>query len=153
VTVEKTLDYGLLWRIATHPSIYRLTSDDFSPLPGRWKVAERVDSHYLLATTANEILGFCAFYPENGVCWQAHICFLPCAYGEKTRSAFAQMLKWMWAKTRARRIWGAIPTYNTLAIKFAKEAGFGVCGRNFDSWQKDGKLYDMILLGISRPTQ
>jgi RimJ/RimL family protein N-acetyltransferase len=149
VTIERSRDYSLLWQIVMQDSIYRITSDDFSPTPSRWKIAEREEFIYLLARQAGEVLGFCAFYPVNGVTFEAHLCFL--SRGSVNQDAFAQMLAWMWKNTRATRIVGSIPDYNRSAIKFSERAGFAVYGINPQSWMKDGQLRDLILLGISRP--
>jgi RimJ/RimL family protein N-acetyltransferase len=149
VTIERCRNYSLLWQIVMHDSIYRITSDDFSPSPSQWKIAERHDFVYLLARQATEPLGFCAFYPVNGVTFEAHLCFL--SRGPVNQDAFAQMLAWIWKNTRATRIVGSIPDYNRSAVKFSERAGFQVYGINPQSWMKDGRLRDLILLGISRP--
>jgi len=151
VTIERSRDYALLWRISVDPHIYRVTSDDFSPRPNQWKVAQREDLIYLLAREDSQVLGFCAFIPVNGVTFESHLCFLQCAYGPKAAAAFEQMLRWMWAGTRAERICGAVPDYNRRAIKFSERAGFEQYGRNLACWMKNGRLHDMVLRGISRP--
>lgn len=154
ISITRTRDYSLLCRIALEPAIYGTTSDDFSPSPSRWRIAEREDFIYLLAKleTADEengLLGFCAFYPLNGVTCEAHLCFL--SRGQVNRDAFQLMLAWMWKNTRAERICGAVPAYNRAAIQFAIRAGFREYGRNLRCWKKDGILHDQVLLGISRP--
>lgn len=150
VTIERSRNYSLLWQIVLEDSIYKITSDDFSPAPRNWKLAESEACIYLLARRGEEVLGFCAFYPVNGVTFDAHLCFL--SRGAVNQDAFAQMLAWMWRSTRAARIVGSIPDYNRSAIKFSERAGFAVYGINPQSWMKDGRLRDLILLGISRPT-
>jgi RimJ/RimL family protein N-acetyltransferase len=165
IAIERSRDYALLRRIAIDARIYRLTSDDFSPPPDEWQIAEREDCIYLLATdqhetprfgnpqdVAKEALGFCVFCPVNGVTFDVHVCFLKWAYGMNAFLAFHKMLVWMWANTRAMRITGAVPDYNPVAIRFAVNSGFEVYGRNPLSWMKGGKLYDLVLLGMSRPT-
>jgi RimJ/RimL family protein N-acetyltransferase len=149
VEIERSRDFALLSRIATSHEIYRPTSDDFSPLPEQWKVAERDDFIYLVAAIDRCVLGFCAFYPVNGVSYEAHLCFL--SRGAVNQQAFKKMLAWMWEHTRARRISGAIPAYNRGAIAFVKRIGFEQFGVNPQSWMKGAKLYAQVLLGISRP--
>lgn len=149
VTISRSRDYALLNRIATSEKIYRATSDDGSPLPGRWRVAEREDCIYFLATKGEHILGFCAFYPLNAVTYESHLCFL--SRGPVNELCYREMLSWMWANSKAQRIIGAIPEYNHLAIAFCKRIGFERFGWNRDSWLKDGKLYAQVWMGISRP--
>jgi RimJ/RimL family protein N-acetyltransferase len=150
VGIKRSRDYALLSRIATSHEIYRATSDDFSPPAEQWRISERDDFIYLVASIARCVLGFCAFYPVNGVSYEAHLCFL--SRGEVNRQAFRKMLDWVWQHTRARRIFGGIPDYNRAAIAFVKRAGFEQFGVNPRSWMKGGTLYDQVLLGISRPT-
>jgi RimJ/RimL family protein N-acetyltransferase len=149
VTIERTRDYSLLWQIVMSDSIYRITSDDFSPAPRNWKLVESEECIYLLARQGEKVLGFCAFHPVNGVTFAAHLCFL--SRGPANQDAFRLMLAWMWRSTRATRIVGSIPDYNRSAIKFCERAGCQIFGINPQSWMKDGRLRDLILLGISRP--
>lgn len=149
ISIERSRDYALLMRIATEPTIYRLTSDDCSPLPQAWRIPEREDCIYLLARIDQQLLGFVAFYPVNGVSYEAHLCFL--SRGPVNQLAFAKMLGWIWGATKAQRLIGAVPSYNRLAIAFAEKAGFSAYGVNPKAWLKSGKLYSMICLGISRP--
>lgn len=159
ITISRSRNYSLLWRIAMDEHIYRVTSDDYSPAPSQWKLAEREDCFYLLATQAVKpsfediasIYGFCAFHPLNGVTYQAHVCFLKYAYGETALSAFKEMLQWMWKNTKAERIVGYVPDYNHLAARFAVRAGFEIFGVNQKSWMKKGVLHDQYCFGISRP--
>jgi RimJ/RimL family protein N-acetyltransferase len=151
ISIERSRDYALLMRIATEPRIYRLTSDDCSPLPQAWRIPEREDCIYLVARQDAEILGFAAFFPVNGITVETHLCFLRSAYGEKAITSFVKMLGWIWGATKTQRIIGAVPSYNRLAIRFAEKAGFSVYGVNQKAWMKDGRLHSLICLGISRP--
>ena len=149
--IERSLDYDLIREIVTDERIYRVTSDDLAPEPDMIRIPASEDIVYLLARDDGHTLGFAMFNPVNGVTYEAHICFLRCAYGAKAKAAFAQMLAWMWSWTIAERICGAIPDYNRLAIAFCKRIGFGEYGVNPQSWLKNGRLHDMVMLGISRP--
>lgn len=150
IAIERSTDPALIAAVANEPSVYRMASDDYSPAQGDWKPTLNDQIHYLVARDKGILLGFCAFIPENAVCWQAHICFLPAAYG-KTVEAFTLMLNWMWQHTKAQRIVGQIPTYNRLAIAFVRKVGFQEFGINPQSWAKSGSLWDRVCLGITRP--
>jgi RimJ/RimL family protein N-acetyltransferase len=152
VEIERSFCYAELAGIVRSDRIYEITSDDFSSSPAQYFIPEDERLIYLVAKDGDQVLGFCAFVPVNGVTYDTHVCFLRCAYGENARLAFAAMLAWMWARTRAERIVGAVPDYNPLAVRFAERAGFEHYGRNPRSWMKGGRLHDQILLGISRPT-
>jgi RimJ/RimL family protein N-acetyltransferase len=151
VTIERSTDYALIAAVANDPSVYRMASDDFSPMQGSWKPTMNEQIHYLVAHDKGTLLGLCAFIPENAVCWQAHLCFLPAAYGKLSLQAFGEMLNWMWQHTKAQRIVGQIPLYNSLAINFVRKVGFKQFGMNPQSWGKGGKLWDRVCLGITRP--
>ena len=148
--IERSFDYALLAAIGNEPSVYKMSADDYSPIRGAWKPIESQQIVYLVAHEKNNLLGFCAFVPENQVCFVAHILFLPVAYGSRSRRAFAAMLEWMWENTVAERIVGQIPVFNRLAIQFAKECGCREMGINPRSWKKGGHLHDRVMLGISR---
>lgn len=169
VTISRSRDYALLWRIASSPEIFRVTSDDFSPAAGcQPRLPMREDCIYLMATQEPSfsigggdtggrtftspqprILGFVVFFPVNGVTYESHLCFL--SRGPVNQIAFRQMLGWMWANTRAERICGGIPDFNRAAIKFVEKCGFTEYGVNPQSWSKNRKLHDLVLYGISRP--
>ena len=149
LTVERSVNYALLDYIAKEPSIWEATRDDFPP--DDYTVPQGNGIYYLLAHDGDDLLGFCAFWPQNAVCFDAHLCFRPCAYGKRASFAFRIMLNWMWINTKAQRIVGSIPVYNRLAIAFCKRAGGTVYGVNPKSWVRDGKLHDQVLIGMSRP--
>lgn len=149
IEIARSRDYALLQRIATSEPIYRITSDDFSPTQGAWRLPQGEQFIYLLGQSGKQLLGFAAFYPVNGVTFETHLCFL--SRGPVNQQMFARMLGWIWGATPAMRIIGAVPDYNRLAIKFAERAGFEVYGVNSKSWMKNGILCDQVCLGISRP--
>lgn len=155
IEIRRTFDYDLVSEIANRQENYRITRDDFSPPMGEFQAARTDKIYYLMALdikndNEQEILGFGAFIPQNAVCFDAHICFLPCAYGRTEQSCRA-MFEWLWKRTDCRKITGAIARYNRLAIALARRCGMKIEGVNFASFLKDGKLHDQVLLGISKP--
>jgi RimJ/RimL family protein N-acetyltransferase len=61
------------------------------------------------------------------------------------------MISWMWENSTARRLIGEIERSNTLAIRFARRAGFEIYGINRKSKLKGGLLVDQVAMGISKP--
>jgi RimJ/RimL family protein N-acetyltransferase len=61
-------------------------------------------------------------------------------------------LEWLWKTTERTRLVGPVPSYNRLALRLARAAGF----REFDVVQnavhKGGRAYDLVLLEIRKPT-
>ena len=150
MTFERTTDAELIKKIFLHPKIWPYVGDDYAPDPKNWEPPINDNVIYILVKDGSEDLGLVIFHPENAVCWESHICMLPIAYGEKTKLAVLGSLRWMWDNTKCQRIIGRIPVFNTLAIACAINTGFTKFGLNPASFMKDGKLHDMVLVGVSK---
>jgi RimJ/RimL family protein N-acetyltransferase len=96
-------------------------------------------------------LGLFMLVPENAICWKVHTCLLPLAWGKKAKKAARQGIEWVWKNMPAMRLVTDVPAYNRQASIFARWAGMTQYGLNPKSYQKNGKLMDVILLGISKP--
>ncbi len=148
---ERTQDYDLIRGIMAHPRIYPHISDDGCPPATEFRPIEHPGVWYVLVRHQGELLGLFVFTPQGAACWEVHTCLLPHAWGRLARLAAAMMARWIWEHTPCRRIVTTVPVYNRLALRFAEEAGMTEYGRNPKAWLKHGKLYDTILLGMSRP--
>lgn len=145
---ERTTDAELIRVIVTHPKVYAKVTDDNAPSPEKWRPQMNEAAWYVLVWDEDVILGLWAFFPENSVTWKAHICYLPDAYGvsiEATRDLF----RWVFSNTACRRIVGAIPFSNKLALRMAAGAGCKPFGIDEGSFLKDGRLQDRVMMGIS----
>lgn len=149
--VFRTRDYRAIRELATHPRIFPHVSDDFTSDPKLWKPIESETVIYLLATDDKGPFGCGIFIPDTWACWKAHMAFLPRSYGNLAQSSFKKMLDWMWQNSQARRLVGEIARDNTLAIRFARRAGFVFYGVNKKSKLRGGVLVDQVCLGISKP--
>lgn len=148
--VERTYDYKTIRELALDPHVYKHVSDDYSSRDS-WQVPEGAQYVYLLASDDSHALGFAAFLPRNRVMCEAHICFLPRAYGERAQMAFRAMLDWVWRNTQYKRIVGEIPISNRRALAFVRKAGVEAYGINKASKMRNGILEDQVALGISCP--
>lgn len=152
MTFERTYDWTLVKSIATFPKIWSSISDDFSPQPEDWQPEEDERVWYVIAKSdGGSVLGMFIFYPENPICWRSHVCMLPESWGSQAHSACREVFEWLWEKTSCLRIIGTIPEWNRQALAFAVRCGMEKFGINTKSMQKGGKLFDQILLGISKP--
>lgn len=149
--IARTFDYKIVRALAVDPAIFPHISDDFTSDPKQWKPIESESVVYLVASDKEGPCGIGVFLPDTWACWKAHIAFLPRSYGADALGRFREMLAWMWQHTQARRIVGEIRRDNTLAIRFARRAGFAVYGINRKSYLKNGVLLDQFCLGISKP--
>ena len=148
IHVERTFDWELVRRIFASPEIYKHLGDDFSPSQEAYEPVTNPSLIYLLASNGHPC-GIFLFAPENGICFNTHIAFLPSGWGA-AREAAKQAAVWMFSNTRCQRIVASVPAYNRLALKTAKATGVTQFGVNEASFLKNGKLHDQILLGLSK---
>lgn len=148
---ERTQDYGLIKQVISHPEIWKNAGDDFSGKAEDFKPAESDQIWYVLVKDGPELLGLFMLVPENPICWKVHTCLLPCAWGRKAKQAAKEGIAWVWANMPAKRLITDVPEYNRQASIFARWAGMTQFGLNPKSYQKHGKLQDVMLLGLSKP--
>lgn len=148
---ERSTDWKLIKAVVTHPRIYDVIADDFSPSQDDWQPVESDRFWYVLAKDGEELLGLWAFHPLNGVCYEVHTCLLPNSWGSRARIAAKEVQTWAWLNMPCRRVVTEVPAFNRLALKFAKDAGFIEYGINPKSYLKHGTLHDIVLLGLQKP--
>ncbi len=149
LTFARTHDYELIRRALLHESQFRMASEDATPAPGAFRVNRDERIVYLRADSEGKFLGVFTLLPANAVCYEIHAALLPVAWGYATRPALRGALEWAFRETPARRIVCAIPAYNKLAIKLARDCGLRAYGRNFRAFERWGALHDIVLLGVS----
>jgi hypothetical protein len=151
--IEETKDPALIKQLATHPSIFRHVSDDYTAIAEAWEpnVTSKLVVN-LVARDGEDYFGFGIFIARTWSCYEGHMGFLPQSYGDPAIRAFEEMIEWMWQHTTAARITGEICQENRRAIKFAMRAGFKPYGVNEKSKMLGGVLRDQVCLGISRPS-
>lgn len=150
MTFERTHDLELVRGVMTHPRIWRFISDDGSPEAGDFTPSDHPSVWYMKALDGAEFLGIWMFVPQTSVCFEVHTCLLPSAWGPRATQAAREMAEWMWANSPALRIVTSIPVINRLAIRLARNAGFTEYGRDPQSYQRDGMLWDRVLMGVSK---
>jgi RimJ/RimL family protein N-acetyltransferase len=155
---ERSFDYELIRKIVTHDNrMYRQLVDDNSPRREDFYPVESEHVWYIVVRDIfpdcgpEEILGLWMMHPHNSICWEIHTALLPNAWGERALHAGRLVIEWIWENTPCRRLITNVPYNNRLALHFAYRAGMNVYGTNHQSWLKDGKLWDQICLGLSKP--
>lgn len=151
IRLHRTKDLGLIRSIITNPAIYGRMSDDFAPPPDQYQPIENEEMVYVAVEVAGVTQGIWAFIPHNRIMYEAHTCLLPAAWGAVASVAAKLMAEWMWRETQCRRLITSVPEFNRTALRFARSAGMTEWGRNPMSYQKHGRLYDQIMLGMSKP--
>lgn len=150
-TFEQTNDEFLIRYILTHKKIYGRASDDFAPPVADFR-PHMLGVHYILLLMNGHTMGLWALVPHSTVLWELHTALLPQAWGEIAREAFPHFLHWLWENTTCQRLITAVPAHNRAALKIGREWGFFEWGVNFKAFQKWGKLYDIHMLGLNRPS-
>lgn len=148
VTLEQTSDIQLVRNIITHPRVYPMVSDDGSPAAEDYVVPPVT---YVLVKKNSMVAGCFCLVPINAATVEIHTCLLPEAYGECASYAARMMSGWIWDNTKFNRIITNVPDYNRLALRFAERSGMERFGINPQSYLKNGRYEDQIMLGMTRP--
>lgn len=145
---EQAKDMELVRQIVTTPAIFRAFSDDGCGPADKFQVPAKC-AYALARDEEGILLGCYGLEPRNFISLDIHTCLLPIAWGRagEITSAFRD---WLWQNASAKRITTRVPTFNRLALKLALACGMIEFGRDVKSFQKHGRLYDEILLGISK---
>jgi len=152
IHIGRTKDVELIKRIVTDRHTYPFVIDDFSPGASDYEPPMTEEFIWLVAYRENRVIGAFLFYPLNAINFDIHASIVPWARGTKwSKFAGAAALQWMWHNTGCKRITAGCPAFNQRALGWVKSLGFKEFGINKDSFQKAGQLYDLIMLGISRP--
>lgn len=139
--------------VMTHPRVWPYITDDGSPSIEEFQPAAGPGVLYLLCLEGEELLGLWMFVQVNSVSLDVHTCLLPGHGFRRSREAARQAAEWIWANTSCQRIQTSVPERNRIAFKFAEAAGMLEYGRNPQSISQGGRLWDQILLGMSRPKE
>jgi len=137
-------------KILTDPSIYPLISDDFSPDIEKFTIKSLIinkDVHALCPNKYTVIL----FIPKNGVTWEIHYHVLKAGRGHNIRKITPEILNYAFTEIpNCKKLVCYISELHKNVIDFAVSMGMKHEGRIKDSVQKNGKLYDDVLLGMRR---
>lgn len=150
ITIERTVDLELVRSIMAHPKVYRGISDDFSPISEEFVPSNHPSILYLLVLLDGNPAGVFMLVPQNGICWEIHTCLLPVLWGCPSNEAALRCSEWVFTNTVCEKIITNVPEYNRAALKFAKRAGMVQFGVNESSFKHAGRLYNQIMLGLTK---
>lgn len=152
VEVRRIYDEGLIQDTMTHPRVYPWIVDDLCPSNPSEYIPVLNKYKYFLGCFGDdgEYFGLFFFNTVNSATVEAHACMLPKAWGLRTLDCAKASLDWIWDNTGFNRVVTSIPAYNRLAYQFAQKAGMTEYGVNPKGWMRDGALYDLHLLGLTR---
>ena len=149
MTFERTEDAERVCRILTERRCWETIRDDFTEAPD---FRPNADSRiwYVIAREDGRDLGLFIFVPRNTVLWEWHVAVLPWAWGFASRRAGRQAIEWFFEQTQCERLIGEIAEFNRCAIAYAQAMGMQQYGRNPRSFARHGRLWDVVLFGLSR---
>lgn len=134
--VERTVDVGYISSIAKHPRVWPWISED-----------QDSPDHYMPETDRTVYLkvegGYLSFRPFTRACWEVHICMLP--KSKDVKEKVLACLEWM-ARRGVSRFLAKIPSENWHVVALAKSCGFNNVGVIRESWLRNGRLIDTVLM-------
>lgn len=142
-----TRDLDLIRPAVCHERIYDRTTDDLSP-PRDQAVMPEI-CLYGTVWQGEEYGGVFGLVPHNSVLAELHTALLPCMWGDAAEIG-RHFIAWVFETTQFRRLIGAIPEFNRLALRMAKLSGMTEYGVNPASFLKHGKLHSLIMVGVSK---
>ncbi len=149
VTLERTRDMSLVKRIVTHPSVWEPSRDDFSGNPEDYDPP--ADGAVYVAVMYGDVArGVFALVPRTHIRYEIHTMLLSSLSAWRKMEAAAQMKQWVFANTPCQRLSTEVPTCNPAALGFAKHFGMEQSGIESKCFMRDGKLHDVIVLGLNR---
>ena len=146
--IERTFNTDIVREIIIHPKLYPYCSEDGSPKPEDFKPQENDQIFYLLPIIDAPI-GVIIFTHQNAIMSAVHICILPKWWGF-AKIASISALWWIFENTDYTKIIGTIPEYNRHARSLGLRIGFEDEGRYRKAFLKNGKEWDLILMGIRK---
>jgi hypothetical protein len=150
ITVELSRDYALIKRIITDPDVYFWLRDDFDPRPEDYQASDSPLIQYFVIRNDGAPVGLFLFGCSNTICWDMTVCMLVDGYG-LIDQAIGELLKLVLDRIQLQRVTSRTLKTNWIANVLNRKMGMTPMGVNTKCVQRNGKLEDHILWGISRP--
>lgn len=147
--LERTTDMEIVKRIARDPRIWDQMADDYSGKPEDYEPPSD-GAIYVLVKFGEMARGMFVLVPKSRIRYEIHTLLLPELSAWRKMDAAAMMREWVWANTQCERLTTEVPVSNTAALGFAIHAGMQQSGREPACFMKNGKLQDVIVLGMNR---
>lgn len=144
---SETKDMDKIRSVLCDPEIYDRITDDGSPDLEDFNPTEPSEGAFYITDEDNT--GVVFIHWMNSVTIECHFQLLK-EHRDRSEEFGYAALKWMWDNTKAQKIIAKIPEIYLDVIKYATKGGFKFEGINEKSYQKNGVLYGIVNLGISR---
>lgn len=144
--VSRTHDMSVVREIMLHPKVFPYLHDDgiddFNP--------DDVEHIHWMLISDDAPAGVFMVYAHNSICYEMHTAILPRIWGSQAAHAAQLLLAWAFSEVPCQKMITSVPSYNRMALRFAKQGGMTVEGTNRKSYLKNGVLHDQIMLGITK---
>jgi len=142
-----TTDISVMKNILMDNFIFENSSDDFCT-----KDMEFTSIPFIGVTVENghKLLGLFLLDPRNTIHYEIHTCLFKGLSAIDAMDIIKEGYVWLFGNFPVLKLSTYIPTFNKRAIRFAKFAGMKIEGVLTNSFQKNNKLYDQIIMGINK---
>lgn len=146
----QTSDLEQILSVLSHPDV---TPGFFAGLVEDYRafaqmMLEQPETFVILMPTPDSLF---IFQRWNTIAWLVHDIVLPTASGFTAyRAAVSAVKQFFDSKPEAKKIIGHTPSWNQRAVRFAVSAGMNVEGILWESTEKNGQMYDIIITGMTR---
>lgn len=118
------------------------TMDEYAPVIND-------DNRWYGTYQEGELISLWYAHRLNHIMWQVHAHFRPCYWGKGFSTAHGKRaLEGIFKSTKAKKLYGQLPDNAKQVAAFVKRIGFKQEGRSKRAWQKNGKLHDLIHIGV-----
>lgn len=132
-------------QILGHPSVFNFCSDDSEITALDAACACLRDPSYIVIKPHDDTLFL--FKAMNKIMYEMHVCIVRGKARKQGIRSAAKAARWLFNNTQCQKIVTHIPVFNELSLMFAMVCGMKREGLIKGGYLKDGKLYDLILLG------
>lgn len=147
LSVEVTEDIKIIKHIVNHPLLSSQLRDDFTKDS---EISISTNHLWYLIRKGGEVAGVYLIHAHNNICYEVHTALLPVLWGEESVIAARISFDKLFTETICEKAITHVPSYNRIALRYARKCGFIQEGINRKSFMKNNKLEDLILLGICK---
>lgn len=148
--IVRSKDYKLINEILNDPELFETIAEDCEVKCGELETVESDNVYYLLPMTPDGPAGVFIVHPDSGASYKIHANILKKYRKEYSETACNDVVQWLWKNTGINKLNCDIPVIYPNVIHRAKASGFVEEGIRTHSYLKNGKVLDVMLLGLQR---
>lgn len=110
-----------------------------------------VNEYWIGLHNGEETVGCYRLHQLTSICWEGHVFMRPKHRKEYSKLGCFTTLQWIIDNTDCEKLIANVPMKFENVMKFLEGIGFVTEGVNRKSFTKDGKLWDVVHYGLTRP--